>query len=242
MPVLSRSLASFLLFLLALACLSALGVWWMGPAIVSLAVDDSRRNEPYYLIHLVSLDSTVDTYMHTFNNLALEDGGELIWHGELLQVRTGRRADEWQDVRVLRFARGADLVQLMTSAGFRNLTATGHPLLLGSSTVPVDLAATGNVLFWLLKIREGAAESTSTRLDMVLANVAAFEGRTIWNTAVDPIGGDQVWDHLVVLTFPDRRRADAWFGDPLSVTERVLAQQTFRMEAMLHLQSSQFAP
>lgn len=238
----SRSLTSFLLFLLALAGISVLVVWWMGPAIVSLLIDESRRNEPYYLIHLASLDTTADTYMRTLNDLAFEEGGELVWHGELLQLRSGRRIDEWQDVRVLRFTRGGDLVQLMTSAEFRNLTADGQPLLLGTSAAPVDLAATGQVLLWLLKVRTGAAASTFPTLATILANSGDFQGRVIWNAAVDPIGGNQDWDHIVVLTFARRDQADAWLADPLTVTERSLAKKTFRTEAMLQLQSSEIAP
>ena len=58
----SRSLASFLIFLVALAGVSALGVWWLGADIASLAIDDSRRNQPYYLIHFATLDDPADPY------------------------------------------------------------------------------------------------------------------------------------------------------------------------------------
>lgn len=233
---------SFLIFLVALAGVSALGVWWLGADIASLAIDDSRRNQPYYLIHFTSQDRSADSYFGTLNDLAREEEGELLWRGELLQLRTGRQADEWQDALILGFPRGANVVQMMTRAEFRSLLAGQRTLLLGTTAEPVNLAATRYLLVWLLEYREGTADDAKSAIDNVLRTAAGYSGEVVWNTAADPFGGSQEWDHVVALSFADSADAAAWLEDPLTVTEQTLAKKYFPQEALLQLQSSELAP
>ncbi len=238
----SRSLASFLIFLVALAGVSALGVWWLGADIASLAIDDSRRNQPYYLIHFATLDDPADPYFRLLNDLAREEEGELLWRGALLQLRSGRQADEWQDVHVLGFPRGANLVQMMTRAEFRSLLASQRTLLLGTAGEPVDLAATRYLLVWLLQYREGSEDNAKSAIQNVLRTAAGYSGAVVWNTRADPFGGSDEWDHVVALSFSGPGDAASWLNDPLTVTEQALARKYFPREALLELQSSELAP
>lgn len=235
-------MASFLIFLVALAGVSALGVWWFGPDIASLAIDDSRRNQPYYLIHFATVDDSAGSYFSTLNDLAGEEEGELLWRGELMQLRTGKQADEWRSMHVLGFARGADVVQMMTAAEFRSLLGSQRTLLLGTVAKPMDLAATRYLLVWLLRYREGYEDAAKSAIESVLRTTASYAGKVVWNTAADPFGGSQEWDHIVALSFNDSADAAAWLDDPLTVTERALARKYFPQEALLQMQSSERAP
>ena len=46
----NRSLAGFLVFLLVLVVAGLVGTWVLGPNLVGLAIDEERRDAPYYLL------------------------------------------------------------------------------------------------------------------------------------------------------------------------------------------------
>ena len=48
-------------------------------------------------------------------------------------------------------------------------------------------------------------------------------GRVAWNAAVDPIRGEDAWNRLLLLQFPNALTAQQWFEDPATETERAIA-------------------
>ena len=52
----NRSLAGFLLFLAVLGVAASIGIWYLGPNLVSLAFDEERRNAPYYVLSFAAGD------------------------------------------------------------------------------------------------------------------------------------------------------------------------------------------
>lgn len=228
----NRSFTSFLLFLAALAVLAAGGVWWLGLDVVRLALDDDRRSAPYQLLHFADGGVPGGQYAATLTGLVqLEEGG-LQWRGGLERLLEGRTEDEWPDLMMFGLPRGADLVQLITSPEFRELESDRRVLLLGMSSAPVDLNQTTTLLVWLQR-RPDNAEGDGAMLAAVTRNLAAFSGSVLVQGPVDRITGSAVWSHAALLSFPDEAQAQAWFREPVSVTERTLATKHLERQAWL---------
>lgn len=244
----NRSFAAFLWFLLALCVTFGVGVWWLGPAVVSLAVDGDRRSTPYYVVHLASVPDGTDSsgYFQQLRQLVREEEGQLLWRGALTTMHSGRLADERDDLLVYRFAAGADVVQLLTSAEYRDLAAAVPPLLLGTPTQPEVLEEKGALLLWLLRLREekqadslseavaaGVAGAAPAALASVFATLGPFHGQMVWQAPVDVVAGQVDWNTLVVLAFPDSNAASAWLADSRTATELALARKAVSAQALL---------
>jgi uncharacterized protein (DUF1330 family) len=229
----NRSLLSFLLFLAVLAMAFAVAGWWVGPTMVSLAFDDERRNEPYYLIHLITLNETSD-YFPAFAQLLREEEGQLLWRGGLGALHSGRSRDELRDVAIIEFNGGGRVVQMMTSSAYRELTDRSAPVLLGAETAPGPFARDESLVLWMFEL----AEETSGKALIPLADSAAIHGgQLVWSVPVDVLDGDRSWTHVLLLAFPETLAVQAWLEDPQTATDRALLRRHFVDDAMMELNS-----
>lgn len=231
----SRSLVGFLLFLGVLLLAAGAGVWWLGPAVVGLALDEDRRSEPYYLLTLTDSDEGSD-YVREAAELARRESGEMIWRGRLERLLDGRVADEWPDAVLFRFAAGGDVVQMITSPEYRSLASGRRVLLIGSAEPVGDVASRPVVVLGLLDSREQEAP-TDDALTRITAGITDSGGALIWNGPIDVLGGEGRWNRGLLVTFADERRAEAWFRDPTVETERALARKVFERQAWLLLRA-----
>lgn len=236
--VVNRSLLAFVGFLLALVIAAAVAAWWLGAGVVNLVLDESRRNEPYYLLHLGGQGVQGDQYAAQFSGLVQAEEGELLWRGTLERLLEGRLKDEWPDLMLFRMPRGGDLVQLITSPEYRQLTADRNLLLLGAPQPPLDLSAATTLVFWLQQTNTASDDAARQALLQVGRNLARYSGSIAWDSPVDVISGQGEWDHLTVLSFPGDTEAQQWFREPASLTERTLATKNLQQQAWLLLRAS----
>ena len=243
---LNRAFSGFLLFLLALCITFAAGVWWLGPAVVSLAVDGERRAAPYYVLHLASVPESVDSsgYFERLRQLVGEEQGQLLWRGRLAAVHSGRLTDERDDLLIYEFATGGDLVQMLTSATYRDLADQAPSMLLGSILPPAAMAQDETLLVWLLDLREASQNPDErhigpTNLDRVMQTALRFDGQVIWSAPIDPIAGDANWNYLVILGFPDPAALADCFADSTTVTEFALARRSVAAQTLLEFSARQ---
>jgi uncharacterized protein (DUF1330 family) len=230
---LNRSLLGFLIFLVVLAGASAMVAVWVGPTMISLALDDERRNAPYYLVHLISLQEPAE-YFSSFSQLLRQEEAQVLWRGGLSALHTGRSADELADVAIVEFAAGSAVVQMLSSASNRDLTSESDPLLLGSSEPPGPIARDETVILWLLQTSEGTDPGM---LEALSQSATGHGGQLVWSTQVDELVGDRHWNHVLMLVFPDPSAVRGWLLDPETRTERALARRHFVADAMLELSS-----
>jgi len=214
---------------------AAFAAWWLGPGMLNLVLDDSRRNEPYYLLHLGQQGVQGDKYSARLTGLVQAEEGELLWRGGLARLLEGRLKDEWPDLMLFRMPRGGDLVQLITSPEYRQLTAQRNFLLLGVPQPPVDLTAASTLVLWLQRTDGSGSEVAAQALAQVGRNLSQFSGEVVWDSPVDVISGHDDWDHLALLAFPGEAEAQAWFREPASLTERTLAARKLQHQAWLLL-------
>jgi len=238
--VLSRSFVGFVVFCGLLIAISAVGVWYMGTTLVGIVVDADKRENPYYLLHLIGAGSAelVSDYRTAFLTLAGNDGAELQWQAGELEVAEGSPLLTFDQVQLLRFPAGGDLVQMLTGSGYRHLAGTaGAPstLLLGSTRPPDEFPARGAVLLALLRVKPAASAEDlgSPDGDGWLGTVDENGGRRVWDAPLDTIRGDQTWNRLVAIHFPDLASAEAWLSDPATVTERAIAERAIQDSLVL---------
>jgi len=231
----NRSLLGFLLFVAALLVAAGFGVWWLGPPVVELALDDSRRSEPYFLLNLTDADPGGE-YVPGLAALARAEDGEMLWRGSLTRLLDGRVADEWADAVLFRFAAGGDVVQMITSPEYRALVEGRRILLLGSAVPLTGLDERGNLILGLLEARDGGRPMQDA-VAVLTASLAGFDGTLLWDGPVDRLAGDAVWDRLLLVSFATEEGAKAWFRDPAVETERALGRTAFDRQAWLLLRS-----
>lgn len=227
----NRSLLSFLIFLAVLLVGFAVVGWWVGPTMVTLAFDEERRSEPYYLIHLITL-SEESTYFQSLGELLREEDAQLLWRGALTALYEGRSQDELEDVALIEFSEGSGVVQMMTSSTYRNLTKDRAPVLLGTAAAPGPIARDETLVLWLFELTEG----TKGEALVPLADSAApYDGQLVWSTPVDVLEGDRPWSYVLMLAFPSRPAIEAWLADPQTSTDRALLHRHFEEEALMEL-------
>jgi uncharacterized protein (DUF1330 family) len=230
---LNRSLLGFLVFLVVLAGASGMVAVWVGPTMISLALDDERRNAPYYLVHLISLQEPSE-YFSSFSQLLRQEEAQVLWRGGLSALHSGRSSDELADVAIVEFGAGSAVVQMLSSAAYRDLTGETAPLLLGSNDPPGPIARDETVILWLLQTPEGTDPG---RLKALSQSASGYGGQLVWSTPVDELVGDRRWNHVLMLVFPDTNAVRGWLLDPETATERALARRHFVADAMLELSS-----
>jgi uncharacterized protein (DUF1330 family) len=232
----SRSLVSFLLFLAVLLLAAGAGVWWLGPSVVELALDEDRRSEPYYLLTLTDSSQGGD-YVRDVAALARNEGGEMLWRGGLERLLDGRVADEWQDAVLFRFSAGGGVVQMITSPEYRSLARGRKVMLVGSAEPVGDVATRSVAVLGLLESRDDDQASTDA-VAGITARLADSGGALSWNGPMDVLAGDAGWNRGLLVTFADERQAEAWFRDPGVETERALARKVFERQAWLLLRAA----
>jgi uncharacterized protein (DUF1330 family) len=230
---LNRSLVTFLLFLCLLVGGGALLAWWVGPAMISLALDDERRGAPYYVIHLLDAQDPAG-YFQTFGGLLREEEAQLLWRGSLQALHSGRTQDEIGDVAVIEFGAGSSVVQMLTSSAYRQLTATDEPILLGSALPPGPIAHDENLVLWLVEVVEGGDVA---ELEALGSTAGEYQGQLIWSAAIDVLDGERRWNHALLIAFPDGSALSAWLNAPATTTDRALVRRQHASEAMLELRS-----
>jgi hypothetical protein len=237
---LSRSLLAFLLFLLVLAVGGVVLVaWYAGPTASAVAFDIDRRESPYFLLHLVPAgrpanDAAVDARRAGFLAAASADGGTRIWSAgparrHEARSRHGSFRGSMAAVEVYGFARGANLLQLLTGNEFRTLAAEPEPTMLiaGTDAPPADLAADAVAVLALYEVDGGNLARPLGAPDAPgwLVALGAHGGRLAWDAPLDWIRGREQWNRVLVLQFPDARAAGAWLRDPATLTARALASR-----------------
>lgn len=252
MVPLSRSLVGFLLFCLLLALVSAGVVWYVGPTLAGIVVDDTRRENPYYLLQLLSVraaepDLGAPSYRTRFATLAGDDGGRVLWQGGRVKVVEGSVLLDVAGIQLVEFATGADLVQMLTSSAYRSLEAdfgdasTRH---LGSPNPPealVPAAATVAVLYHVDADAGEAALGVAGERGW-LGLLPKYHGDVLWDTPVAAVRSRREWNRALLLQFPDMATAEAWLADPITATERAIARKQVDDMVVLLVQPSMFVP
>jgi len=249
---LSRSLLGFLMFCLLLVLVSAGVVWYVGPPLAAIVVDDERRAGPYYLLQLLPAGAAspgegAPSYRSRFVTLASEDEGRLLWQGGAVDVLEGSVLLDVAAVQLMEFVTGADLVQILTSSDFRSLAADFSHLPLehlGSSRPPVDVDADAATVVVLYRVDgEDAAAALGVPGERGwLALLPDFRGRVQWDAPVAQIRGSGAWNRVLLAQFPDTVLAQGWLEDPRTATERAIARKGVYDMVVLLVQPSGFGP
>jgi uncharacterized protein (DUF1330 family) len=208
-------------------------VWWTGPALISLALDEDRRSHPFYVIHLLDAEDSA-AYFQDFVALLREEEAQLLWRGGLQALHSGRTRDEMNDVALLEFGAGSSVVRMLTSSAYRDLTDRSEPVLLGTAVPPGPIAQDETLVLWLVEMVE---DGDVTVLEALGDSTGTFGGQRIWSAPVAVLNGDRSWDHAMLIAFPDRGSLTAWLQTPATATARALARRQHAAEAMLELQS-----
>jgi uncharacterized protein (DUF1330 family) len=249
---LSRSLLGFLLFCLLLVMASAGVVWYMGPTLAGIVVDQERRENAYYLLQLlpsaaVSGDEGSPSYRSRFITLAGADDARLLWQGGRVDVAEGSLLLDVASVQLMEFATGADLVQMLTSSAYRSLALEvgAAPVRhLGSSRTPEHLApdAATVVVLYQADLPEAAAPLGVPGDVGWLALLPDYQGSVRWDAPIAAVRGPGEWTRVLVAQFPDTAAAGAWLSDPNTATERAIAGTQVGDMVVLVVQPSTFAP
>jgi hypothetical protein len=237
---LSRSLLAFLLFLLVLAIGGAVLVtWYAGPTATAVAFDIDRRESPYFLLHLVPAvppadPAALDAHRAGFLEAASADGGARIWFAGTARrhearSRHGSSRGSMAAVEVYGFARGANLLQLLTGKEFRTLAAEPElPLLLaGTDAPPAELDPGAVAVLALYEVDGGNLARPLGDPDKPgwLVALGAHDGKLVWDAPLDWIRGSEQWNRVLLLQFPDAHAAGEWLRDPATLTARALASR-----------------
>lgn len=229
----SRSLLGFLVFLAVLLAGFLFARWWVGPTMVSLALDEQRSSNPYFVLHLLHA-AAPDNHFRTLGELLAEEEGRLAWRGEFTFMHSGLSHHAIEDVAIMEFAEGGAVVQLLTSSGYRELTARIQPLLLGTPVRPEPVARDAAVILWLLQLAEGVDAKV---LEPVLGSARALDGRSLWSSALEGVAGAGPWNHVLMMAFPNAVALRDWLSDPRTATERAFLRRFHKGEVMLELRS-----
>jgi uncharacterized protein (DUF1330 family) len=260
---LSRSLFGFLLFCLVLVLASAAVVWYLGPTLTGIAFDGERRDSPYYLLQLLPREALrpgpdQPSYRSRFLALAEADQGRPAWQGSVAEVLEGPVLLDVAAVQLVAFATGGELVQMLTSSGYRSLRSAASELelpLLGSAVAPQRLQTEAASVLVLYRSEKdtagepGGEPAAGPPLGVPggrgwLVLVPRFGGEVRWQAPVAPIrmggGGAPPWNRVLLLQFPDAAAAEAWLDDPRTATERAIARKHVDDMVVLLLQASRF--
>ncbi len=239
----SRPLVGFVLFCIILGATLGLAVWWVGPTLLSLALDDEQRNEPYYLLHFAAVTPDErevyrSAYQARMRQLVIDDGGRLLWQADTLQLIEGSVRGEWTQVALARFAEGAEFIQMITSSQYRQISAANpvERVVVGILEAPGELAPDSVIVLYLFRLDEAAANEFPV-MTHTMVNLEQYGGLVVWETGVSVIEGEgENWNRLIALQFDSVAQAESWLRDPASVTERAIARRNMQQVVMLLLQ------
>ena len=181
----SRPLQVFLCGLLALLCVVAYGIHWLGFDLARLAFWEERRAEVYWVLDLhnpIVTDAQTEAdaaaandavendaaeqeasadfadYVGGFNALAVDAGGEALGTFSLSYMPVGRQRDQRLVAQVTQFGAASEAARFLTDTGYRDLRAAGleQQTLLGAYNLWETWPAV-----WLLVLAEPRAEAGS---------------------------------------------------------------------------------
>ncbi len=200
---------------------------------ISLALDDERRDAPYYVIHLLDSEDPA-AYFQTFGGLLREEEAQLLWRGSLQALHSGRTQDEIDDVALIEFGVGSSVVRMLTSSAYRELTSPREPILLGTALAPGPIAHDESLVLWLVEVVE---DGDVAELEALGTTSEGFQGQLIWSAPIDVLDGDRLWNHALLIAFPSDSALSAWLAAPSTSTDRALVRRQHGDEAMLELRS-----
>lgn len=215
-------------------------VWYVGPTLAGIVVDEARRESTYYLLQLLPADAASaaepgGSYRARFVQLAGAESAQLIWQGGGVEVVEGSVRLDVAAAQLVQFDTGVSLVQMFTSSAYRALESSARALRilhLGTSQPPDQLAA-GQATVAVLYRSDRPAITAPLGVPGErgwLALLPRFEGQVRWDTEVAAVRGATDWNRALLIQFPDAGAAQAWLQDPTTVTERAIA--TKQVEAM----------
>lgn len=249
---LSRSLVAFLIFCGLLAAVSAGVVWYVGPTLAGIVVDEAKRERPYYLLQLLPAratqpDAAAPSYRTRFAELAAEDGARVLWLGGKVEVMEGSVLLDVAGLQIVEFPTGADVVRMLTGRAFRDLEndfARAPPRHLGTPVAPRELAADAATVVALYRVERPAEEPPLGKPGERgwLALLPSYHGEVRWDAPVDGLAGRSDWNRALVVQFPDRAAAEGWLADPITATERAIAGKVVNEMVVLAVQPSSAAP
>ncbi|MFB3105680.1 MAG: hypothetical protein ACE1ZA_12275 [Pseudomonadales bacterium] len=242
----SRPLVGLLLFCVILGGIAGLVGWWVGPTVLSLALDDKQRNEPYHLLHFVALkpderETYARVYQTPMQQLVIDDGGQLLWQADTLRLVEGSVRDEWSQVVLARFPRAAEFVQMITGSQYRRISSANpvERVVVGIREAPDNFARNAPIVLYLFQLDEVAANEFQLMTQKML-NLDQYGGLVVWETAISVLEGEvENWDRLIALQFETIERAESWLRDPASVTERAIARRNMQQVVILLLHGNQ---
>ncbi|HEX7035534.1 MAG TPA: hypothetical protein VF210_07155 [Pseudomonadales bacterium] len=247
----SRSLVAFLIFCLLLVIVTGGVVWYVGPTLAGIVVDEAKRERPYYLLQLLPARAAepgaAASYRSRFAELAAKDGGRVLWLGGKVEVMEGSVLLDIAGLQLVEFPTGADLVQMFTGRAFRDLendVGAALPRHLGTSVAPRELApdaATVAVLY-RAETEDGNPPLGKPGERGWLALLPSYHGEVRWDAPVSSIAGRSPWNRVLLVQFPDRAAAEGWLADPITATERAIAGKAVDEMVVLSVQPSQAAP
>jgi len=246
----SRSLLAFLSFCLLLLLASAGIIWYVGLTLAGVLVDAERRDSAYFLLQLMPLEyvepgSEADSYRSRFVAVAGEDEGRLVWQAGRVEVTDGHLRPDVGAVQLLEFGSPRSVVRMLTGDGYRDLKAALGPEaahLLGSSHGPLELAADQVTVVVLYRRRPEAPQAPLGEPGESgwLTLLPRFGGSIGWHAPLEVIRGRRAWNRVLVMQFPDLEAAQAWFGDPLTATERTIVRKHVDSMVVLVARPDQF--
>lgn len=248
----NRSLVAFLIFCLLLVAVTGGVVWYVGPTLAAIVVDEAKRERPYYLLQLLPARATepgaaTASYRSRFAELAAKDGGRVLWLGGKVDVMEGSVLLDIAGLQLVEFPTGADLVQMFTGGAFRNLEndfGAARPRHVGSSIGPRELAADAATVAVLYRAEANGENPPLGKPGERgwLALLPSYHGEVRWDAPIASIAGDNPWNRVLLVQFPDRAAAEGWLADPITATERAIARKAVDEMVVLSVQPSLTAP
>ncbi len=217
----SRAISGFIVFCLLLTAAVGALVWWVGPNLLSLAFDRQSARTPYFVVFLRRSDPTgyaqAFTRLYASGGLESEPAGKLYWHQNNLALISGKRADEWEYLDVVRFETGRDFVRLATSVEHRDLAGLLDDRVIFGTKTPPAVLQPRPLQLWLL-----AREPQAGALEQWSAGPAEAGVRIVWDAPVTVLEGaagtHEDWDRLLVLDIADSQAGLSWLGSPEAQT------------------------
>ena len=192
----STNLKRFLLGVFLLTVIAGGVVLLVGPRLIFFALFDAGRNDSAEVLLLSDGDLTA------LGSLLTEMGATRAHAGTILFVPEGRKADERAHLQRWSLARSADLVRGMTDPD-----ASKPPELIAITSPSWPEFAPGAIAIWL---------SAETPVRSVLPGADDLfwphDDHVVWQSAVDVVSGDGLWQHAFVQQFTSPAEATRWFA------------------------------
>lgn len=217
----------FLLSLTVVVCLIGVGIWYLGPSLLNLAFFAEGRSDPYLVLDFRQSAPGYETVIAPEEDWRATFSGH--WH--LTHVLEGRVADEWPILTLSTYKEAGDVVQFVTSAGYRDLKDQSPDFdhhLLGSFA---SLNGDPNPVLVVWLAEEAKAERSS--LTGFIADLPK-SGSVVWQGEVSSVQSSDLrlspWDHGVIVGFNTLEDAVAYATAESIQVERAVVRS--RVESL----------